>query len=1170
MKNHLIQSNNQINPNNNVNTTPIHKHKDNITINKTPKKHIKSKKHITPHKSKNNNISTNSESETKAISQKNTNQFKDLIVNNFVSITEIGHGAFGQIFLSFNIRDNIEVAIKKEYKKPQKIPQLQTEAKIYQTLLNIPTNSDISGASVLSQDEVQGITRFYGMGELTDSYYLIIEFLGPNLIELLNYCGMKRFTIVTVCLLALQILNRVEYLHKHNYIHRDIKPENFLIGTDNKSNIIYLVDFGLSKRYKNPKNHQHIPYREGRFLTGTARYVSINTHLGVEQSRRDDLESVGYVLIFFLKGSLPWQGLKTGHDKYTRIMEKKLQIPTEILCYGLPDEVSVYLNYCKSLRFEDRPDYDYLRSLFIKILNDTTCLYGISKEYLKFDWCFEDQKLLWELYNKDKLNINDLDVSCEHSNHNNDNINNILHNEESVHNEKHNKLNNQSVDDELKSNENDPNTNLSKHSTEQNNNNNNNNNNSNNSNGSSTESNGTIEIEFNGLSQAALFKQNVDKNDSQIKTYRNNNNNSNSNMNIQQNFPDNIDEYINNIMQRCKLPKTISIEDIIKKSNRSSKKGDNDTLDHKNHRTQNKNLSLKKIPEENHVTNKLQSNSKNLLEISEEEMEETIRNADDYFIMYHQHPFKANSTNYFKQSLRKEEINDELNVCPKLQTYKKKLRRNLIDGGSSKFNTFHIHLAKENLIKISSEPYTKHYIVLNDLGQGSYGKVKRVRHIKLNEIRAMKIVSKKSSSSSNEIQALRKISHPNIVNIHEIFEDTHQYYIMSEYCEGGELFDAITSKGFYSELDAAKIIKQILQAVTYLHDNNIIHRDLKPENIMLLSNKNNETSLKLIDFGTVVEKPKFGNKLTKFIGTSYYIAPEVIKESYDEKCDVWSCGIILYILLCGYPPFNGASNHEIYNAIKFSKLIFQKEEWTDISKEAIELITFMLDKNPSTRPSAYECLNHKWFKVCEGNISHTFLHSNTLITNKTKLLDSMARFVQQNKFKQAVLQFISTEFNLKKEEEELKKMFKEFDNEDKGTISREVFIKQIEKLEGGVVSRDIISEIFTRLDLDGSGNISYNEFLTSIIDGQKILTEDRLEKAFKTLDRDENGFLSIDEIKSFFGGDEETWKKVLREVDKNGDGEVDFEEFKIIMIGFDPKEIVGEATIRGEEDDDEE
>ena len=454
---------------------------------------------------------------------------------------------------------------------------------------------------------------------------------------------------------------------------------------------------------------------------------------------------------------------------------------------------------------------------------------------------------------------------------------------------------------------------------------------------------------------------------------------------------------------------------------------------------------------------------------------------------------------------------------------------------------------------------------MNDLGQGTYGKVKRVKHKILNEIRAMKIVNKKSPSSSNEIHALRKISHPNIVNIHEIFEDSHQYYIMSEYCEGGELFDAITAKGFYSELDAAKIIKQILQAVTYLHDNNIVHRDLKPENIMLLSTKNDETSLKLIDFGTVIHKPPKGKKLTKFIGTSYYIAPEVILESYDEKCDVWSCGVILYILLCGYPPFNGVSNPDIYNSIRHNKLMFQDEEWSDISQEAISLISIMLDKNPNTRPSSYECLNHAWFKLCEGK---QFLHSKTIANNKAKLLESMAKFVQQNKFKQAVLQFISTEFNLKKEEEELKKMFREFDKEDKGTISKEVFIAQIEKLEGGVVSRDIISQIFTKLDLDGSGNISYNEFLTSIIDGHKILTEDRLEKAFKALDRDKNGLLSVEEIKSFFGGDEATWKHVLRDVDKNGDGEVDFEEFKIIMVGFDPKTIVGEKTIINEGHDD--
>ncbi len=223
----------------------------------------------------------------------------------------------------------------------------------------------------------------------------------------------------------------------------------------------------------------------------------------------------------------------------------------------------------------------------------------------------------------------------------------------------------------------------------------------------------------------------------------------------------------------------------------------------------------------------------------------------------------------------------------------------------------------------------------------------------------------------------------------------------------------------------------------------------------------------------------------------------------------------------------------------------------------------MLDKNLDTRPSAEECLNHKWFKICNDKNSQNL---DQIKSNKAKIIDKMAIFVQQNKFKQAVLQFISTEFNLKKEEDELKRMFREFDKEDKGTISKEVFVAQIEKIDGSIVSKEIIGEIFSKLDLDGSGTISYNEFLTSIIDSRKILTEDRLEKAFKMFDRDENGLLSVDEIKSFFGGNEKTWKKVLKEVDKNGDGEVDFEEFKTMMIGFDPNEIVGENTIVGKDE----
>ena len=352
----------------------------------------------------------------KTIDKKNPAMVKDFIAESFVLLHIIGKGSFGQIYISYNLRDNLPVSVKKEEKKPGKTPQLKTESKIYQTLLNIQAD-DVSGAKPLGQDDVTGVPRFYGVGELPDCYYMIIDFLGPNLIELFNYCGCKKFTISTVCLIALQVLNRIENIHKHHYLHRDIKPENFLIGIHEKSNIIYLIDFGLSKRYKNPKTHQHIPYREGRALTGTARYVSINTHMGIEQSRRDDLESIGYMLIYFLKGVLPWQGLKNGNEKYTRIMEKKLQIPTEILCYGLPDEITYYIKYCKSLRFEDRPDYDYLRGLFIKLLGTCNSVYGLTKEMLKFDWCFEDPATsIWNIFNKKNKNINESKVGSNLTN----------------------------------------------------------------------------------------------------------------------------------------------------------------------------------------------------------------------------------------------------------------------------------------------------------------------------------------------------------------------------------------------------------------------------------------------------------------------------------------------------------------------------------------------------------------------------------------------------------------------------------------------------------------------------------------------------------------------------------------------------------------------------------
>ncbi|GLD93668.1 hypothetical protein PINS_up002273 [Pythium insidiosum] len=260
---------------------------------------------------------------------------------------KIGSGSFGDIYLGTNMTSGEEVAIKLESVK-SKHPQLLYESKIYKILaggLGIPN------------------LRWFGVeGEYN---VMVIDLLGPSLEDLFNYCG-RRFQLKTVLMIADQLLCRLEYCHSKNFIHRDVKPDNFLIGLGKRAQICHVIDFGLAKKYRDPKTHQHIPYRENKNLTGTARYASINTHVGIEQSRRDDLESLGYVFMYFIRGSLPWQGLKanTKKQKYEKIMEKKMNTPIEVLCKGYPAEFRAYFEYCRALRFDDKPDYAYLKRLF--------------------------------------------------------------------------------------------------------------------------------------------------------------------------------------------------------------------------------------------------------------------------------------------------------------------------------------------------------------------------------------------------------------------------------------------------------------------------------------------------------------------------------------------------------------------------------------------------------------------------------------------------------------------------------------------------------------------------------------------------------------------------------------------------------------------------------------
>ncbi|KAK9705462.1 hypothetical protein RND81_07G058900 [Saponaria officinalis] len=277
---------------------------------------------------------------------------------------KIGSGSFGEIYLGLNVQTNEEVAIKLENVKT-KHPQLLYESKLYRVL---------QGGTGIPN------VRWYGV----DGEYnaLVMDLLGPSLEDLFNFCGRK-FSLKTVLMLADQMIKRIEFIHSKSFLHRDIKPDNFLMGLRRRANQVYSIDFGLAKKYRDTTTRQHIPYRENKSLTGTARYASMNTHLGIEQSRRDDLESLGYVLMYFLRGSLPWQGLKAGNkkQKYDKISEKKVSTSIEALCRGHPTEFTSYFHYCRSLRFDDKPDYSYLR----RNLHDLFIREGFQLDYL-FDW----------------------------------------------------------------------------------------------------------------------------------------------------------------------------------------------------------------------------------------------------------------------------------------------------------------------------------------------------------------------------------------------------------------------------------------------------------------------------------------------------------------------------------------------------------------------------------------------------------------------------------------------------------------------------------------------------------------------------------------------------------------------------------------------------------------
>ena len=459
-----------------------------------------------------------------------------------------------------------------------------------------------------------------------------------------------------------------------------------------------------------------------------------------------------------------------------------------------------------------------------------------------------------------------------------------------------------------------------------------------------------------------------------------------------------------------------------------------------------------------------------------------------------------------------------------------------------------IVIEKENLISHKKGKISKEYTLGKVIGKGSFGQVRLAIHKATKQKRAIKIMKKSEVNTQNlldEISILSKLSHPNIMQIFEIFEDNINIYIVSEYCNGGELFDIISQKGSFTEKEACIVMKQLISGICYCHQKGIVHRDLKPENI-LMEDKSGDLSLKIIDWGCA-KTIKNKERLHQADGTAYYIAPEVLKNDYDEKCDVWSCGIIFYILLCGYPPFNGDTDEEIFQAILREDVVFPEEEWDSVSDEAKNLILKLLKKDPKKRISALDSLQDDWFKINEEKTTS----DKNLAKN---VLSNMKKFKKDRKLEKATIAFIINQLVLKDERNELEKQFKEWDTNGDGVLSKEEIINGYRKTYGHVDENEI-ENMIRSIDLDGNGVIDYNEFLACSMHKDKILRDENIELCFKAFDLDHSGKISLDEIIAIFkkGGNDkdlESFKKMIKEADENGDGEISLEEFKEIMKKF--------------------
>ena len=458
-------------------------------------------------------------------------------------------------------------------------------------------------------------------------------------------------------------------------------------------------------------------------------------------------------------------------------------------------------------------------------------------------------------------------------------------------------------------------------------------------------------------------------------------------------------------------------------------------------------------------------------------------------------------------------------------------------------------VVRNTIIRKRTNQFNVDYQFGNKIGTGGFAEVRRCVQKISGMMRAVKIYNKslfpeeylKTGGLQHEIEILKKLDHPNLVKVYEYYEDDKSVYITMEFCLGGELFHKISSIQRLTEDSVTEMMRQLFSVVSYIHSKGIVHRDLKPENI-LIEERGEELHLKIADFGNAASINQ-ESKLKGETGTCYYMAPEVITGEYSEKCDEWSCGVIMFMLLTGKPPFDGNSDEQIITCVKKGEFSMNCPEMDKVSLDAKDLISKLLVME-AQRISASEALNHSWFA---GNRIKKSPRKDTISAVSKNLRNFRSSF----RFKEAMKTFITSQIISSKEIKPLREVFTVIDSDNDGKINKDDLVDYFRQSSATDPEREA-NQVMSKIDREGKGFIEYSQYIKASIDSHVVMSRKNLALAFNMMDSEKKGFIRAEDLVdslSESAGDEDVrnWKSVIKEASRKNDGLLNFDDFMKVL-----------------------